>query len=82
MGFFSALFNFLTGASDAVRRDYERKSSEYSSGYSYGSERASGMSDDELRSELRRAKENGISGMKNAGKTRAMIDEYKDRQNK
>lgn len=81
MGFFSALFEFLTGASNAVRNDCERKSADYSAGYSRGAESASSMSDDELRSELRRANQDGISGMKNAGKTRAMVDEYNNRKN-
>ena len=38
------------------------------------------MSDSELRSELKRAKDNGISGMRSAGQTRAMMDEYKRRK--
>ena len=82
MGFLSKLGAALNSTANAVARDVERKSSDFNSGYNSGSSRASNMSDDELRSSLKRAHDNGISGWDNAGKVRAMADEYKRRQNK
>ena len=79
MGFFDALRNVASKMSDAGERYVERQTNDYRSGYDIGRDIASSMSDNELRSELKRAKDNGISGMKNAGKTRAMLDEYKER---
>lgn len=75
MGFLDKLLDIASNISDAA----ERNSDEYSSGYEYGSKRASNMSDAELRSNLKRAKEGGVSDWNSAGKTRAMVDEYKRR---
>lgn len=82
MGFFSTLLSMLTKAADNSSRYVRQQSDDYYSGYDRGAQQASKMTDDELKSELRRAKENGVSGMGNAGKTRAMADEYKNRNNK
>ncbi len=82
MGFLGSLINALLGAANRVSSDVERKSDAYSSGYDRGANKASNMSDDELRSKLKKAKENGISGWKSAGQVRAMADEYKSRNNK
>lgn len=79
MGFFNSLLSKAQEMVDAGERYVERQSDDYYRGYDSGSERASSMSDSELRSQLRSAKENGISGMNNAGKTRAMLDEYQKR---
>ena len=78
MGFFNSLFNVVLRAKDVA----ERNASSYSSGYNYGSERASRMSNEELSSSINRAKNNGVSGWSQAGNTRAMIDEYNNRKNK
>lgn len=75
MGFWDKVYDVASRVSDVA----ERNSNEYSSGYEYGSNRASNMSNEELRSSLKRAKENGVSDWKSAGKTRAMADEYKRR---
>lgn len=80
MGFLSSLFNVASSAADAVERKMERDSSSFSRGYDRGAQRASSMSDDELRSSLKSAKENGISGWNRAGEVRAMADEYKNRK--
>ncbi|MBO5047192.1 MAG: hypothetical protein J6D19_02155 [Clostridia bacterium] len=69
-GLLSIIFNGLS-----------QKSNEYSSGYDRGSDKASSMSDSELRREIQKARENGISGMSDAGKTKAMMDEYNNRKN-
>ena len=82
MGLFDTLARIASSAASATERYAERQANDYSSGYERGYRQASSMSDSELRSELKRAKENGISGMSGAGKTKAMIDEYKSRQNK
>lgn len=82
MGFFDSLLNKAHEMVDAGERYVERQADDYYRGYDSGSERASSMSDSELRSQLRSAKENGISGMNNAGKTRAMLDEYQRRNEK
>ena len=80
MGFFDSLLNKAREMADAGERYVERQADDYYRGYDSGSERASSMSDSELRSQLRHAKENGISGgMNGAGKTRAMLDEYNRR---
>ena len=73
------ILDFLLKVVDAGERYAERQSNDYYSGYDSGRSKASSMSDDELRSELNRARNNGGAGMKNAGKTRALIDEYKER---
>lgn len=73
------ILDFLSKVVDAGERYVERQSNDYYSGYDSGSSRASSMTDDELRSELNRAKNNCGAGMRNAGKTRALIDEYKER---
>ena len=65
MGFLDKLLSFA-----------DKKMDEYSSDYARGSERASRMTDEELRTSLRNARENGNSSI---GKTRAMVDEYKRR---
>ena len=79
MGFFSSLLSAASKVADAGERYVEKQSNDYYSGYDRGRNRASSMSDSELRSELKRAKDNGISGMRSAGQTRAMLDEYKRR---
>jgi len=58
----------------------ETRTNDYNKGYDKGSHKASSMSDSELRSELRKAKENGVSNFSDYGKTRAMMDEYKNRK--
>ena len=75
MSFFSSLIRAVAGYA-------EHQSNEYCSGYERGSQSASNMSDDELRASLKRVKDNGVSGMRGAGKTKAMVDEYKKRNEK
>ena len=73
MGLIDGFFSLLAGA-------IASKANNYSSGYDRGSSRASSMSDDELRREIQKARDNGISGMQDAGKTKAMMDEYNSRK--
>ena len=80
MGLFDFLSNVASTAANTVARDMEKKSNNFATGYDHGSERASRMNDDELRSALKRAKENGVSDWKSAGNVRAMADEYKRRK--
>lgn len=80
MGILDVLLNAASRVADSGANYVEKKTNEYASGYERGRNKASSMSDSELRSELQRAKENGISGMGNAGKTRAMMDEYQSRK--
>lgn len=80
MGILDILLKVIDTASELTSNYVERHSNEYYSGYEKGSETASSMSDSELRSELKKIKENGNGAdMRNAGKTRAMIDEYQNR---
>lgn len=70
----------IDGLLGMIFNGVSQKSNEYSSGYDRGSSRASSMSDDELRREIQKARNNGISGMQDAGKTKAMMDEYNNRK--
>lgn len=79
MGILGSLFNILLGAADTVERGMERNADRFGDGYDRGTQRASQMSDAELRSRLKNAKENGVSDWGEAGKVRAMADEYKRR---
>ena len=80
MGFLSSLFKVLSNTANLAEKDITRKTNSYSSGYRSGSEKASQMSDEELYSSLKKAKENGISDWKRAGDVRAMANEYKNRK--
>ena len=80
MGLLDILFGALSKTASTVESGMAQNANKFSSGYDYGSKRASNMTDDELRSSLRRAKEDGISDWNSAGKVRAMADEYKNRK--
>ena len=80
MGLFDILEAILSSAINTTKRDVERKTARFDSGYQEGSRKASSMSDAELRSSLKNARENGFSSMKDAGSARAMADEYKNRK--
>ena len=71
----------IDGLLGMILNGISKKSNEYSSGYNRGSSKVSSMSDDELRREIQKARNNGISGMQDAGKTKAMMDEYNSRKN-
>ncbi len=64
----------------AVLDTAESNSDRYYSGYDKGSQKASGMSDDELRDSLRRKVNNGVSDWRSAGELKAMKDEYENRK--
>ena len=70
----------IDGLLSIIFNGVSEKSNEYSSGYSSGYDKASSMSDSELRNEINKARNNGISGMQDAGKTKAMMDEYNNRK--
>ncbi len=76
MGFFNALLNLFFKAQD----DFYDKSDKYNSGYNDGYNKASKMTDAELKSSIQKSVNNGVSDWKSAGKTRAMVDEYKNRK--
>ena len=80
MGLLDFLASVASSAANTVAKDMERKSNNFATGYDHGAQRASRMSDAELRSSLKRAKENGVSDWNSAGKVRAMADEYKRRK--
>ena len=74
------LFDVLLNVANAVNDEGQRRAGRYRDGYESGAARASQMSDAELRASLKRAKENGFSDLKDAGRVRAMADEYKNRK--
>ena len=80
MGLFDILQEILFSVANTAKKDVERKTAKFDSGYQEGSRKASSMSDAELRSSLKNARENGFSSMKDAGGARAMADEYKNRK--
>ena len=79
MGLLGALGRIASFAASAVADSISEKMSNYSDGYDRGSQRAADLSTEELRASLQRAKDNGVSDWKSAGKVRAMADEYKNR---
>lgn len=80
MSLLNFLANVASSAANTVAKDVERKSDDFETGYDHGAQRASRMTDEELRSSLKSAKENGVSDWKAAGRVRAMADEYKNRK--
>ena len=80
MGFLDVLSDMFSKTASTVERGVERNVDNYASGYEYGSKKASHMSNEELRSSLKRAKESGVSDWSSAGKVRAMADEYNNRK--
>ena len=80
MGIIGSILNALFSAAGVVEKEMGKRGDDFASGYDYGSQRASRMSDKELRDSLKRASENGVSDWKSAGKVRAMADEYKNRK--
>ena len=53
MGILGSLFNVLLGAAETVEQGMERNADRFGDGYDRGTQRASQMSDAELRSRLR-----------------------------
>lgn len=64
----------------AILTTAENNTDRYYSGYDQGSQKASRMSDDELRDSLRQKANNGVSDWRSAGQFKAMKDEYENRK--
>ncbi len=80
MGFLSKAFDVVSHVNDMMQNDFENKADKFTSGYASASYRASGMTDDELRSAMRRKADSGLSDFRTAGEFKAMSDEYKKRK--
>lgn len=77
MGFLGSVLNTVF---NSVINTSKKGMDDYQSGYDRGSARVSDMSNEELHYRLKNTKEHGVSSWEEAGKTRAMAEEYSRRK--
>ena len=81
MGLLDFLFRAASTTVSTAGDIMQHQKDSFDSGYDRGANKASRMSDEELSSALKRAQKDGFSGIDDAGRVRAMADEYKRRNN-
>ena len=82
MGFWNTVGKVASKGLDMAKADLEKKAGSYNNSYDRYSERYSDMSDERLKKEIERLKNNSISGnsFEKMGRIQAMKDELERRR--
>jgi hypothetical protein len=82
MGFWSTVGKVASKGYNVAKADLEKKASSYNNSYDRYSERYSDMSDEKLKKEIERLKNNSVGGnsFEKMGRIQAMKDELENRR--